>query len=105
VDEYLILTVKARAGETADLFNGRLIEFWTHFLRTRPDDYERVYAETTRFETAGGRVTRQYMVGADAADTVVGQLAAAGIEYDPIDPDDLYSKYEATPPQWFQIPH
>jgi hypothetical protein len=32
-------------------------------------------------------------------------LAAAGIEYDPIDPDDLYSKYEATPPQWFQIPH
>ena len=105
MDEYLILTVKSRAGEAADQFNVRLIAFWSHFLRTLPDEYERVYAETTRFEAAGDKVTRQYMVGADVADTVIGQLAAAGVEHDPIDPDDLYSKYEATPPQWFQIPH
>ena len=105
MDEYLVVTIRSRPGESADGFNKRLIDFWSGMLRTRQDDYERVYAETTRFATEGDRLTRQYMVGAEVADVLAGELAAAGIEHDPIDPDDLYSKYEAAPPEWFQIPH
>jgi hypothetical protein len=105
VDEYVSLTVKSRPGEGADELNKRLINFWSHVLRTRPDEYLRVYAETTRFEPSGDRLTRQYLIGAEVADIVTAELAAAGIDHDPVDPDDLYSKYEATPPQWFQIPH
>jgi hypothetical protein len=105
VDEYLLLTVKSQTGEAEDRFNGRLIAFWSHFLRTRPAEYQRVYAETTRFEAVGDRVTRQYLVAADVVDVVTEHLAAAGVAHEPLDRDDLYSKYEATPPQWFQIPH
>ena len=105
VDEYACVTVRSRPGEAADDFNKRLIVFWSHVLRSRPDEYERVYAETTRFVPAGDRLTRQYMIGADVADVLAAELTAAGVEHDPIDPDDLYSKYEATPPDWFQIPH
>jgi hypothetical protein len=105
VDEYVCLTVKSRPGETPDEFNKRLISFWSHMLRDRKSDYEQVYAETTKFVPAGSRVTRQYMVALGAAGVVESELGVAGVEYDSIDPDDLYSKYEATPPDWFQIPH
>ena len=44
-----------------------------------------------------------------AEETVVGvlepELAAAGLEHDPIDRDDVYSKYEAVSPDWMQIEH
>jgi hypothetical protein len=105
LDEYVCLTVRSRPGEVADWFNKRLIDFWSVMLRTRKDAYDRVYAETTRFAPAGDRLTRQYLVAPDAADDVAGGLAAAGLDHDPPDPDDLYSRYEATPPEWFQIPH
>ena len=105
MDEYLCLTVRSHPAEPADGFNKRLIDFWSGVIRTRKDEYDRVYAETTRFAPAGDRLTRQYLVAADVADAVAGELAAAGIDHDPLDPDDLYSKYEATPPEWFQIPH
>lgn len=74
-------------------------------MRTRPAAYQRVYGETTRFAADGDCVTRQYMIGADVVETLAGLLNSAGIDHDPIDPDDLYSKYEAAPPDWFQIPH
>jgi hypothetical protein len=105
VDEYVCLTTTARPGETEADFKARLTAFWTHVLRTRPDDYERVYAEASRFGAAGGCVTRQYMVGEDAIAAIAGELAAAGIGFAPVDRDDLYSKYEATSPDWFQIDH
>ena len=105
MDEYVCVTARSRPGEGASGFHKRLIEFWSHVLRSRPDDYARVYAETTRFETAGDRVTRQYMIGADAVEVLVAEMIGAGIEHNPVEPDDLYSKYEATPPDWFQIPH
>lgn len=103
--EYVCLTVVAAAGEAEVAFKSRLTAFWSHLLRARPDDYERVYAEATRFGTAGGRVTRQYLVEADAAGAVTAELTAAGIDFPPIDPDDTYTKYEATSPDWFQIEH
>jgi len=105
VDEYVCVTVRSRPGESVDGFNKRLIDFWSGMLRARQEDYERVYAETTRFADDGDRVTRQYLVGAETADLLAAQLTAAGIDHDPVDPNDLYSKYEAAPPEWFQIPH
>ncbi len=105
MDEYVCVTVRSRPSEAADAFNKRLIGFWSGMLRRWPDEYKRVYAETSRFVVAGDRQTRQYMAGNEIADLLVAELAAAGIDYDPVDPDDLYSKDEATPPDWFQIPH
>lgn len=32
-------------------------------------------------------------------------LTAAGVEVGAIDPDDVYSKYEASGSEWFQIAH
>lgn len=105
MDEYVCVTVRSRPGEPADEFNKRLIGFWSGVLRASKPDYERVYAETTRFASDGGRLSRQYLIGADVADALAGELTAAGLDHDPVDADDLYSKYEATPPEWFQIPH
>jgi hypothetical protein len=105
VDEYVILTVAGRPGEDDAGLKARLTAFWTHVLRTRPDDYERVYAEASRFGRAGGRVSRQYMVGVDAVDAIAAELAAAGLDHEPVDRDNLYSKYEATSPDWFQLDH
>jgi hypothetical protein len=105
VDEYLCVTVTSRPGESADDFHRRLISFWSGVIRTRPEEYKLVYAESTRFEPAGDRVTRQYFVGTEAAEAIETELAAAGIEHTPIDREELFSKYEATPPDWFQIPH
>jgi hypothetical protein len=105
LDEYVCLTVRSRPAEPADEFNKRLIAFWSGMLRGRKDEYDRVYAETTRFGSAGDRLTRQYLVGADVAGVLADELAAVGIDHAPIDAADLYSKYEATPPEWFQIPH
>ena len=105
VDEYVCLTVRAHPGESADAFTKRLIDFWSGMLRSRKADYERVYAETSQFGNDGSRLTRQYMVEAAVAEVLTGELAAAGIDHDAPDPEDHYSKYEATPPEWFQIPH
>jgi hypothetical protein len=105
VSEYLCVTVRSRPGEGADIFNKRLIAFWSDVLRTRKPDYERVYAETTRFEPSGDRVTRQYMIEAGVADVLAAEMSRSGIDHDAIDTDDVFSKYEATPPDWFQIPH
>jgi hypothetical protein len=104
VDDYLCVTVKSRLGETADAFGKRLIDFWTGILRKWPDQYKRIYAESAGFGGAD-RLSRQYMIGMDVAGLMEKELAAADIEHDPIDADDVYSKYEATPPEWFQIPH
>ena len=87
------------------VFNKRLIGFWSHMIRDRPDEYLQVYAETTRFEPAGDRLTRRYLVGIGAVEALEAELGAAAIDFDPIDMDDVYPKYEATPPEWFQIPH
>ena len=105
MDDFICLTVRARPGEGEAEFSARLTRFWTHMLRSRPDDFEKVYAETTRFETGGGVLTRQYLVREDAANAVTQEMAAAGVEHAPVDRDDVYTKYEATPPHWMQIEH
>jgi hypothetical protein len=105
VDEYICLTLVSNPGESEAAFKARLAAFWTHMLRNRPDDYERVYAEATRFGVTEGRVSRQYMVEADAAEVVTGELTAQGVAFAPVDAVDTYTKYEAASPDWFQIEH
>lgn len=105
MDEYLCLTVVANPGELAAAFKARLTVLWTHLLRTRPDDYAKVYAEATAFGTTAGRVSRQYMAEAGVADVLTAELTAAGFAVEPVDPDDVYSKYEASGSEWFQIEH
>ncbi len=104
-DEFACVTVTAAAGEPEAAFKSRLVAFWSHYLRSRPDDYERVYAEATAFETVAGRVTRQYMVEVAGVPTLTASLTEAGLAFDPVDMDDLYTRYEAAPPDWFQIEH
>lgn len=105
MDEFICLTVRGRPGESEADFAARLCAFWTHLLRNRRDEFEKVYAETTRFETSAGRPTRQYLVRDDAVEAVTREMAAAGVEHAPVDRDDVYTKYEATPPHWMQIEH
>jgi hypothetical protein len=104
-DDYLCLTVFSHPGEAEPAFKSRLSQFWTHMLRDRKADFEKVYAETTQFTSSEGRLSRQYLVEADVIDSLERELAATGIAHEPIDRDDRYSKYEATPPDWMWIEH
>lgn len=104
-EDYLCVTVVGRPGESEAAFRGRLTAFWSHFLRTRPADYEAVHAEATAFGAADDRVTRQYVVGADAVGVLTAELTAAGVGWEPVDADDVYTKHEASGAEWFQIPH
>ena len=103
--EYLCLTLTANAGESEAAFRSRLTAAWTHLLRADPDTYEAVFAEAKEFDTTNGRVSRAYMVEAEAAELVAESLVANGLNVRPIDADDVYSKYEASGSEWFQIPH
>lgn len=103
--EYLCLTLLANAGEPEPAFKSRLTAFWTHLLRTQPDAYEALYAEATAFEATGGRVSRRYIMEAAAAEEVAEALRAGGVEVAPLDPDDTYTKYEASGSEWFQVEH
>jgi hypothetical protein len=103
--EYLCLTLLSRASESEAAFKARLAAFWTLLLRTRPDDYAKVYAEASRYGSAEGRISRQYMVEVDGVDLLLADLTSNEIDFAAVDHDDTYSKYEATSPDWFQIPH
>jgi hypothetical protein len=105
MDEYVCLTVVSQANEPAGEFSARLSRFWTHMLRNRKGDFEKVYAETTQFEPRGECLSRQYLAELAVAPVLEQELAAAGLSFEPIDADELYSKYEATPPHWMQIEH
>ena len=105
MNDYLCITVSSRPGEGRADFSARLSQFWTHMLRNHKDEFEKVYAETTAFGSEGDHVTRQYLVEAGVADLLKREFATAGVEHQPIDPDDVYSKYEATPPEWMWIEH
>lgn len=101
--EYLCLTLLGREGETETAFQSRLYAFWTHMLRNRPADYERVYSEAVAFEELAGCVSRRYMVEPDVVDQLTAELTAHDIAFVPVDRDDTYSKAEASTNEWFQI--
>lgn len=105
MDDYLCLTILSNPGEPEAEFKSRLSAFWTIMLREKPDDFEKVYAEEVAFEPHNNGLSRKYLIEATAADVLEKQLRSAGLDLLPIDPDDLYSKYEAAPPEWFWIEH
>ena len=102
---YLSLTILAKPGESEAAFRSRLTAFWTHMLRSHPDDYERVYSEAVDFEEERGCVSRQYMIEPEVAEMLSGVLREKGFDFLPIDEDDEYSKAEASSSDWFQIEH
>jgi len=105
VDEYVCITVLSKPGESEADFSARLSRFWTHMLRTRKPDFEKVYAETTAFEDNGEQLARQYLAELAVADVVESELHAAKLDFEPVDRDEVYSRYEAVPPDWMQIEH
>jgi hypothetical protein len=105
MDEYLCLTVLSKPAESRPDFAARLSQFWTHMLRTHPAEFEKVYAETTAFGSEGDRVSRQYLVEHTVVDLLEREFAAAGLEHESIDRDDVFSKFEAAPPDWMWIEH
>ena len=105
MDDYVCITVLSKPAESEFDFGARLSRLWTLMLSGHKADFERVYAETTRFEPHGDRLTRKYLAQASVVPLLEAKLAAAGIEHEPIDPDDRYTKYEASPPEWMQIEH
>ncbi len=105
MDEYVRLTLLARPGEVESAFKGRLSDLWTFFLRNHEALFEQVYAETTVFERDGDRLTRTYLIEADAAQAIAPLLREQRMDFTPVDEADLYSKFEATPPDWFWIEH
>ena len=80
-EDYLSLVVRSRSGEGEAAFKARLSEFWTGMLRNHPDEFEKVYAETVKFEADGGRLTRKYLFEAPVADLLEEKLAAAGVRF------------------------
>jgi hypothetical protein len=105
VDEYLCVTVRSQPGETEADFKARLSRFWTHMLRNRKPDFEKIYAETTAFEKEGGRLTRKYLVREEVVAVLEPEMAVAAVEHGPIDRDEVYTKYEAVSPEWMQVEH
>lgn len=105
MDDYLCLTVLSHSGEAEAAFKARLTTLWSGMLREKPDVFEKVYAESTRFEPHADRLARNYLIEAGAVGLVEESLQAAGVESVPIDANDLFSKYEAAPPDWFWIEH
>lgn len=103
--EYLCLALLAEPGEPEPAFTKRLAAFWTHMIRNRPDDYERVYAEAVAFETEAGRVCRRYMIEPEVLPVLLAELAAHKVAHADVDEDELYSKAEASSSEWFQIEH
>ena len=105
MEEYVCLSIQGKDGESPGDLNRRLIAFWSHMLRNRPTEYELVYAETTEFRKTPHSVSRQYLVATGVISTILSELTSLGVGYEPVDHDDIYSKYEATSPEWFQIEH
>jgi hypothetical protein len=105
VDDYLCLYLLSKSKESAVDFKARLSGFWTHMLRSHPAVFEMVYAESSAFESQGARLVRKYLIQTSAVPDLEAQLRSLEMDFEPIDENDVYSRYEAAPPDWFWIEH
>ena len=105
VENLVCITVVSRGRESPAEFSTRLTQFWTLMLRETEADFEKIFAESTQFETMGEKLGRQYLVETDVVAVLEIRLKSAGFTFEPVDSDELYSKYEASPPDWMQIEH
>ncbi len=105
MSDFVTITILSREGEAQSAFSERLSTFWTQVLRSAPDDFEKVFAEASEFESHKNQLSRQYLIEPDIADWLSDLVKQAGFAHQPIDLDDTYSKYESTPPDWMIIEH
>lgn len=105
MEEYYCITIVSQAGESEAGFAARLSQFWTHMLRARKEDFERVLAESTEMEEMDDTLCRQYLVEEDIINILEEELTTAGFDFDPVDREETYTRYEAAPPEWMQIEH
>jgi hypothetical protein len=105
VEEFVCLSVRSKPGETVEQFSTRLSQFWSAMLREIPDDFEKVYAESIKWESEHHFWIRKYLVEGEVIPTLESRFQTAGVDYLPIDLSDVYSKYEAVPSEWMQIEH
>jgi hypothetical protein len=105
LEEYVCITVLSVRGEPQPEFASRLSRFWTHMLRNYKADFEKVYAEKTTFEEKDCLLLRRYLVKEEVVPLLEGEFAKEGVEHEPVDRDDTYTKYEAVAPEWMQIEH
>jgi hypothetical protein len=105
LEEYLCFTVLSKLHESQASFSARLSQFWTHMLRNFQAQFEMVYAEKCAFESKGDQLARLYLTEEPVADLLEKEMSRHGIDHEPLNRDDLYSKYEAVAPEWMQIEH
>ena len=99
------IVVAGHEAEKETQFSSRLSQFWTKILRSHPEQFEAVYAESSEFGCQNGCPTRQYAVDPEVVLFLRDQLEEAGIKLLPVDPDDTYTRFEAVAPDWWQIEH
>ncbi|MCE9533044.1 MAG: hypothetical protein K8T89_18250 [Planctomycetes bacterium] len=104
-NDYLCLTLLSREGESEADFKSRLSQFWTHMLREHEELFERVYAEKSDFEKKSNRLGRQYLIEMGSETDLEVQCRARMMDFEALDLDEIYTKYDATPPEWFWIEH
>lgn len=105
MEEFICITILSQVEEEEASFKARLSQFWTQMLRSRKEDFEKVFAESTEFEEDEGALARQYLVEEEVVDILEQELKNAGLDYEPIDREERFSRYEAAPPEWMQIEH
>ena len=105
MEEYLCITILSAPGESEAEFSARLSRFWTHMLRTRKDDFEKVLAESNETEEIDDVFSRQYLFEEEVQGILERELEQFGLDFDPVDPEETYTRYEAAPPEWMQIEH
>jgi hypothetical protein len=103
MNEFLCLTLLSQPGESQAAFQTRLYGYWTHILRSHPDEYEKVYSEAVKFETEGDQFARKYMIEESVVDLLLKEAKAHSVAYHEVDRDDWYSQAEASSSEWFQI--
>ena len=74
-------------------------------VRNFPDDFEKVYAESTSFEQVNDVLHRKYLIETEVTAKIISRLKDNNFICSEVDFADIYSKYEATPPDWFWIEH
>lgn len=105
MEELICITILSNTNESEQDFSARLSRFWTHMLRTYKEDFEKVFAERSEFEEEDGILARDYLMEEEIVTLVERELQQAGLDYEPVDEEEKYTRYEAAPPEWMHIEH
>ncbi|NBR05269.1 MAG: hypothetical protein EBT92_05810 [Planctomycetes bacterium] len=74
-------------------------------LRQSPEEFEKVYAESSEFENQAGVLKRKYAILPELTEFLKNKFLSERLNVLDIDIDDFYSPYELTAPDWMQIEH